>query len=468
MRNYEKPRDDLHMNLHAARVRNRNQLSILKGPVVYWMSRDQRVQDNWALLYAQQLALETQSPLVVFFGLAPSFLGATARQYGFMLKGLEEAAGELNSLQIGFAIATGSPPEELLRFCKEIKAGAVVADFSPLRNGQEWRTRVAKQAEVAMFEVDAHNIVPCWKASPKQEFAAYTFRPKINKLLETFLVPFPKLKPHPYQMHLAPIDFVELKRSLRLDESVMEVDWLVPGEKAAHKAFKNFAKTRLNIYDKQRNDPTVQAQSDLSPYLHFGHISAQRIAWELSQSHAPEQTESFLEELIVRRELADNFCFYNPCYDSIDGFPDWAKLTHKQHATDPRVYHYSDQEFEEAKTHDDLWNAAQREMVLKGKMHGYMRMYWAKKILEWTPSPKEALRIAIWLNDKYELDGRDPNGYCGIAWSIGGVHDRAWFDRPIFGKIRYMSYNGCKSKFSIKAYINVNFAYKSNQSSKLL
>ena len=162
---------------------------------------------------------------------------------------------------------------------------------------------------------------------------------------------------------------------------------------------------------------------------------------------------AFLEELIVRRELSDNFCYYNPDYDNIGGFPDWARKTHDKHRKDPRAVIYSRDQFEHAQTHDDLWNAAQMEMVKRGKMHGYMRMYWAKKILEWTQSPEIALETAIYLNDRYEIDGRDPNGYTGIAWSIGGVHDRAWSERSVFGKVRYMSYNGCKSKFNIKKYI---------------
>lgn len=411
------------MEWQPERARALNQISLSKGPVIYWMSRDQRVEDNWALLYAQKLALETNSELIVFFGLAPIFLGATARQYDFMLKGLSEVSSILAELGVKFVMRKGSPPDEVLKYCTEVNAGAIVADFSPLRIGREWRTQVASKASCAVIEVDAHNIVPCWLASPKQEFAAYTFRPKINKLLEKFLVPFPLLK------------------------------GLKPKSSAAMDVFKAFLKDVLPRYDAERNDPNANAQSNLSPYLHFGHISAQRIAWEVKTKQRPEIATSFLEELIVRRELSDNYCFYNPHYDNPEGFPDWAKKTLAEHANDKREYIYSDKQFENASTHDELWNAAQREMVTTGKMHGYIRMYWAKKILEWTPNVREAQRIAIWLNDKYELDGRDPNGYCGIAWSIGGVHDRAWFDRPIFGKIRYMSYNGCKSKFAVDQYI---------------
>lgn len=230
--------------------------------------------------------------------------------------------------------------------------------------------------------------------------------------------------------------------------------WIKSGEDEAHLVMKYFLENKLFLYDKKRNDPTKDGQSNLSPYLHFGQISAQRIVLEVMKTNADEQSKNtFLEELIVRKELSDNYCFYNMNYDNFNGLPEWAKKTLNKHRDDRRKYIYTLEQFENAKTHDDLWNAAQMEMVKKGKMHGYMRMYWAKKILEWSESPEQAFKIAIYLNDKYELDGRDPNGYTGIAWSLGGLHDRAWNERPIFGKVRYMNYNGCKSKFDVIKYI---------------
>jgi deoxyribodipyrimidine photo-lyase len=234
----------------------------------------------------------------------------------------------------------------------------------------------------------------------------------------------------------------------------LPVEGITPGEKAARKQLTQFVEKRLEGYDTLRNDPNENSQSDLSPYLHFGQVSAQRIALEVLKTPNTKDREAFLEELIVRRELADNFCLYNPNYDSAEGFPSWAKKTLDTHKDDKREYVYSLKQFEEAKTHDRLWNAAQNEMKKTGKMHGYMRMYWAKKILEWTKNPEQAMKIAIHLNDKYELDGRDSNGYAGIAWSIGGVHDRPWFNRPVYGAIRYMSAGGAKGKFNVEAYCN--------------
>jgi deoxyribodipyrimidine photo-lyase len=427
-----------------------------KGPVIYWMSRDQRINDNWALLYAQRIALKQKSPLIVAFCLVPHFLEATIRQYGFMLRGLKELEAGLHKKNIPFVLTAGTPEKEIPLLVKQLGAACLITDFDPLKIKQKWKAGVAKKIDVPFYEVDAHNIVPCWITSPKQEYAAYTFRPKINKLLPEFLEKIPSVKKHPFSFEgkADPIKWQDVHASLRIDQCVKEIDWLQPGEKEAKKVLRDFVKKKLPSYETQRNDPTVDGQSNLSPYLHFGHISAQRIALYIQESDAPKKDKDvFLEELIVRRELSDNFCFYNEHYDTVDGFPSWAKESLKKYRKKPREYLYSQKQFELAETHDDLWNAAQHEMVTKGKMHGYMRMYWAKKILEWTKSPDQAMEIAIYLNDKYELDGRDPNGYTGIAWSIGGVHDRAWNERRVFGKVRYMSYNGCKGKFDVKKYI---------------
>jgi deoxyribodipyrimidine photo-lyase len=320
-----------------------------------------------------------------------------------------------------------------------------------------WKREISKKMDIPFYEVDAHNIVPCLFVSNKQEFGAYTIRPKIHKALPEFLDEFPKLKKMKKFDDFGNeqnIDWKKINNILEIDFSVKEIDWIKPGSKAGIKLLDNFVKRGLINYAKFRNDPAENAQSNLSPYLHFGQISAQRVALNITKfGNNIESKEAFLEELIVRRELSDNFCYYNKNYDLFEGFPDWAKESLNKHKKDKRDFVYSLKEFEEAKTHEDLWNAAQTELAAKGKLHGYMRMYWAKKILEWSNSPEEALRIAIYLNDKYELDGRDPNGYVGCAWSIGGVHDRAWFERPVYGKIRYMNKNGCAKKFDIAKYI---------------
>jgi deoxyribodipyrimidine photo-lyase len=445
--------------VNSARVRPLNEASPGPGPVIYWMSRDQRVRDNWALLYAQELALSLKQPLGVVFCLAPAFLGATRRQYGFMLQGLQEVAGDLSDLNLRFFLLMGEPAWELPGLVAHHRIGAVVTDFSPLRLVRGWKTTVAGKIGVSLEEVDAHNIVPCWLASPKAEYGAYTLRPKLKKLLPTFLEDFPALFRHPVEWGGEPpeIPWKELPATLAIDTAVPEVTWIAPGERQARAGLDHFLEQKLPFYGERRNDPTQDGQSDLSPYLHFGHLAAQRVALEVEGRRGHDSSrEDFLEELIVRRELADNFCFYQPHYDTFTGFPAWAQKTLNQHRRDRREPLYTAAALESGRTHDELWNAAQREMVRRGKMHGYMRMYWAKKILEWTASPEEAQAVAIDLNDRYELDGRDPNGYAGIAWSLGGVHDRAWFERPVFGKIRYMSYNGCRNKFNVEAYISRN------------
>jgi deoxyribodipyrimidine photo-lyase len=217
----------------------------------------------------------------------------------------------------------------------------------------------------------------------------------------------------------------------------------------------DFLHNGLARFADKRNDPNADALSHLSPYFHFGQIAPQRAALEVWNSEeAPSSARSaYLEELIIRRELADNYCYYNPAYDAFQGLPNWARATLDKHRDDPRPVIYSYQELEDAATHDDLWNAAQTQMVRTGKMHGYMRMYWAKKILEWSESPEQAIDFAIQLNDLYELDGRDPNGYTGVLWSVGGLHDRGFKERPVFGTVRYMSHAGCRRKFDVGAYV---------------
>lgn len=407
--------------MNSKRIRILKEGISKQGTIVYWMQRDQRVHDNWALLFAQERAIELKQPLIVLFNLVPSFLEATIRQYGFMLKGLREVESELKKFNITFKLTTGDAGDEIPKFLESINVSLLVTDFNPLKIVRQWKKSVADKITIPFYEVDAHNIVPCLHVSYKQEFAAYTIRPKIQKLLPEFLDEFPILQKMKTKTSVSKTDWDKVYKSLKINYEVKEVDWLLPGENAAHKVLQDFISKKFANYGTDRNFPTHDAQSNLSPYFHFGQISPQRVALAIQPlTDYAESHKSFLEEMIIRRELSDNFCYYNKNYDSFDGFHPWAQESLILHRKDKRDYIYSLEEFELAKTHDDLWNAAQMEMVSKGKMHGYMRMYWAKKILEWTKSPEDAMRIAIYLNDKYELDGRDPNGYAGIAWSIGG------------------------------------------------
>jgi len=427
-----------------------------KGPVIYWMSRDQRANENWALLYAQELAVQESQPLAVVFCLATNFPGAGLRQYDFMIRGLQETEKELSRKNIPFYLLAGEPAELLHGFMGQHKVNTVVTDFDPLRVKRQWKEKLISLTTAKIVEVDAHNIVPCRLAGTKCEFGAYTFRPKLKRYLPSFLEEYPELKPQSQTGTFAiqGIDWIKAWKAVSPDPSVVPVTWLTPGSKAGTEKYRHFLETKLAQYADGRNDPNLDATSGISPYLHFGQISAQSVALQTIRDFpADTRTGSFLEELMVRRELSDNFCFYNPDYDRFTGFHEWARRTLDDHRQDEREFIYTYGDFETSATHDPLWNSAQNEMVKSGRMHGYMRMYWAKKILEWTSSPEEALEVAIRLNDRFQLDGRDPNGYTGCAWSIGGVHDRAWGERPVFGKIRYMNFNGCKRKFDVNRYM---------------
>ncbi len=423
-----------------------------EGPVIYWMGRDQRCADNHALWYAQQEAVRMRRPLEVAFALSPSFLGATLRQYGFMLRSLKGVQEDLAELDVPFHLLPGGP-HALLSFLSGRSPAMVVEDFDPLRIRRDWKALVRGSTSCPHVEVDAHNIVPCWVASPKQEWAARTLRPRLARLLDHYLGDMPAVERHPFPGKEGSEWTVrDVLGDLDIDRSVRETG-ILPGRPAAERRLHAFIRHRLENYPEDRNDPLRNGPSGLSPYLHYGTLSAQRVALEVLGSDASKEAQgAFLEELIVRRELSDNFCYYNPLYDSYDGLPEWSRRTLEKHAGDRREHQYSMEELEGGETGDDLWNAMQVELTSHGRMHGYLRMYWAKKVLEWSPSPRLAIERLVRLNDRYQLDGRDPNGYVGILWSVGGLHDRPWKEREVYGTVRYMSRAGLARKFDAEAY----------------
>lgn len=442
-----------------SRIRKLNTQPGQNGSVLYWMDRERRANHNWALIASQMTALEYNQALHCIYVIPDQFLNANKRTYTFMLEGLKETKFLLSQKNIDLQIILGDPVQELQKYISENKISTLFTDFSPLKLPRRWREDLTKNLQIPFYEVDTRNIIPCWVTSPKEEFAARTIRPKIHKNLDSFLDKFPSLQTHKFNSSFKyeELNIENTLKSLKL-KNIPPSNKFKGGETEAEKVLQNFLEN-IKGYSTLRNDPNYDATSDLSPYLHYGQISSQYIALSCYDIKAmrpdlSEDLDSFLEEMIVRRELADNYCFYNKDYDNFNGFKDWAKLTLNEHRKDKREYIYSLQEFEDANTHDPLWNAAQVQLNTEGKMHGYMRMYWCKKILEWTETPEKAQEIAIYLNDTYELDGRDPNGYVGIAWSIGGVHDRAWTEREVYGKIRYMNFNGAKRKFDVNSYIN--------------
>lgn len=448
------------------------------GPVIYWMNRELRAEDNWALFFALEKAKEHETHVEVVYNLVLDYHFGGYRQNLFKYETLSELEMLFREKNIPFTILVAENNQDseaqLEKFLSRAEPRLMVTDFSPVRAQMEWVKKISK-LPTALYMVDAHNIVPVWIASSKLEFAARTIRPKIYKHLDSFLEDFPKLLKQKGEHSFPKNDLEKVKN--KLGEDTLYSPIFKGGKKYGDKRLKTFLEDGFEDYGEKRNDALADAQSNLSPYLHYGVLSPQRVVWDVlkktnlsieevfsdkknmasaknSQGGGKRKTAAaFLEELVIRRELSDNYCFYNKKYDSFEGFPDWAKKTLDAERDAKREFIYTREEFENAGTHDDLWNAAQKEMVVTGKMHGYMRMYWAKKILEWTESPEDAQRIAIFLNDKYELDGRDPNGYVGIAWSVGGVHDRPWFGRPIFGTVRYMAESGAKKKFDTKAYI---------------
>jgi deoxyribodipyrimidine photo-lyase len=310
-----------------------------------------------------------------------------------------------------------------------------------------------------VIEVESDVIVPVEVASGKEEYAARTIRNKIHSHLGYFLVPLEESVPQRDSLGLEfegpdPIDVDSILDRLRIGRSVGRATGFVGGTERAKELLAEFIREKLIRYADGRNEPSAGCVSHMSPYLHFGQISPLYIALQVNKAKSVkrENKEAYLEELIVRRELSTNFCHNNPLYDSFDNLPDWAKKTLKKHAKDKRQYEYNMNIFEHSQTHDPYWNAAQKEMVITGKMHNYMRMYWGKKIIEWVKDPAEAFRIALYLNNKYELDGRDPNSYTGVAWCFG-KHDRPWSERPIFGTVRYMNEAGLERKFDMQAYV---------------
>ena len=444
------------MKINPGRVKTLRTGSFSGKAVLYWMQRDKRVYDNWALIASQYTAIKNRVPLYVCFQYTGDNRESNTRQYEFLFKGLEQTAQTLEQYNIRFLLLKGNAKDTIPKLIQEHSIGTLFVDYSPLKVYKNRIKKVLEKVQIPFFQVDAHNIVPVWKASDKKEFAAHTIRKKIKNNLIDYLTEYPKIIKHPYgEKRENKFFLLGTMKNLNIDISVQPVSWIKPGESAANKSLILLNKS-LNNYDVHRNDPNKNALSNLSPYFHYGHLSSQRAVLEIKKFNIPQNDKAaFIEQVIVRKELADNFCEYEINYDYFDGFHPWAQNTLNQHRNDEREYLYPKQQFEEAETHDDLWNAAQNQMMITGKMHGYMRMYWAKKIMEWSPSPEIAQQIAIDLNDKYQLDGRDPNGYTGIAWSIGGIHDRAWFERPVYGKIRYMNYNGCKSKFDVAKYVKM-------------
>ena len=424
--------------------------------VVYWMQRAQRAWDNPALDAAIAAGNLLHKPVAVFFGLNPSVERANLRHYTFLAEGLADIADGLASRRVGFVLRR-APHHRLEPFLREVRPAMVIGDENPIRQMDGWRTAIADVVRVPFWTVDADVVVPS-ALLEKEQYAARTIRPRIHKQLDTFLVDPPRTKARVQQSFTlarphapASIDILE---GLRMDRSIGAVDTFRGGTRAARRTLNAFIKNALSSYNEDRNHPERPGTSQLSPYLHFGHIGPREVARAVLRSQADKPSmDAFIEQLIVRRELAVNFVRFNDAYDRLDGCEPWARQTLRRHSLDTREQLYSREVLEAGATADPLWNAAQLQMMSTGWMHNYVRMYWGKKILEWSRSPGEAFETAAVLNDRYEVDGRDPNGYANIAWSIGGKHDRPWPERRVYGTIRSMSFASTRRKFDALSYI---------------
>ena len=444
--------------IQPERIQRLNDKRIARGQyVLYWMQASQRVVCNHALEYAIRKANEEKQPVVVLFGLTDRFPEANVRHYTFMVQGLLDVRDGLAQRGIQLVVVFQSPEQAAVSMAK--RASLVVTDRGYLKIQTAWRAHVAKEAPCQVVQVESDVVVPVELASEKEAYSAGILRPKLQKHLKRFLVPLKETLVHHDSMGLrldgVPVNDVNgMLAGLSVDRTVAPVASFQGGTGSALGLLQTFIDKKLKHYADLRSDPGLDLGSHMSPYLHFGHISPLTVALRVQnvKGRPPRAKEAFLEELIVRRELSMNMAHYNPYYDSIQCLPDWAIKTLKDHEKDRREFVYTQKEFEQARTHDPYWNASQQEMVTNGKMHNYMRMYWGKKILEWSKTPVKAYETALYLNNKYELDGRDPNGFAGVAWCFG-KHDRAWKERPIFGKVRYMNAAGLKRKFDMDAYV---------------
>jgi deoxyribodipyrimidine photo-lyase len=444
--------------IQEERVRQLNEKEIVEGDyVLYWMQEAQRAEYNHALEYAVQRANELGQGLLVVFGLTDGYPEANLRHYAFLLEGLQNVRDALKERKIKFVVRRGSPDEVALKAGRD--ASLIVCDMSYLRLQKEWREKVAEEADCAVVQVETEVVVPVELASDKREHAARTLRPKIQEHLDEFLVGLEPTTVEKQSLNMQAdgldlSDAEEILDNMELDRSVEPLSHLYRGGTSeSKKILEHFLESRLDTYVEHRNQPQTDDVSHMSKYLHYGHISPIHVALKIQDANPPqEDLDSYLEELIIRRELSMNFCHYTPDYDKFSNLPDWAKETLKEHASDAREYLYTREQLENTDTHDEYWNAAMNEMRHMGYMHNYMRMYWGKKILEWSASPEEAYETTLYLNNKYFLDGRDPNSYANVAW-VFGQHDRGWQERGVFGKVRYMSAGGLERKAKPKQYV---------------
>ncbi len=428
--------------------------------VIYWMQASQRVHDNYAFNTAIRWANKLNVPLVVYFGLWENYPAANERAYLFMLEGLREVEAALAKQAVSFVLRVEDPTEGLPRLCNELDPCLVVSEDNSLSHARKMRQELARNLRVYFVLVDANTVIPQTEF-PREEEAPHQFRARVERLLPDHLKGLPQLKVKKSAARWkiksqSLIDYKKVLSDLSIDRSVAPSRDFKGGRLEGERLLSVFVRLKLPFYKDNRNDPSMDGTSDLSPYLHFGQLSARQVAAEVVRSMAEEaQKAVFLEELVVRREMAFNFVRYNLNYDNIKGCPLWAQESLHRHRDDWRGYSYTAEQFEKAQTHDRLWNASQLELIKRGKIHGFLRVVWAKRILEWSPDVREAFEIAINLNNKFALDGRGPSSFAGVARAIGGKHDAPVVtERKIFGLVRSINVDKLARRFNTEAYIS--------------
>jgi len=429
--------------------------------VVYWMQRAVRIVDNPALDIAIEAANLLDLPVVVYFSVIPNYPNANLRHYHFLQQGLRDVAEDAAERGVGFVVRR-HPDNSLEAFLDEVHAALLIGDENPCREPERWRKVLAKRLKLPYWTVDADVVVPS-RVFDRSFVLLHHFRPHLKREMPEYLVKPSNIKPDHEWKPKKSLQNFDLSCDItagftKLDRTIKPVDTFTGGTHAALKRLEQFVNLELKDYEEKRNHPETNGTSRLSPYLHFGNIGPLTIALSVEEAikagkASPSTGEKFLDELIGWRELAVLFVRHEPNYDNWECAAPWARKTLLEHAADPRPHRYTLEQLERGETYDELWNAAQKQMVNTGWMHNYMRMYWGKKILEWAPDPARAFEWAVMLNDKYELDGRDLNGYAGIAWAIVGRHDRPWFDRPVFGLVRTMTGASTAKKFDAAKYI---------------
>ena len=446
---------DLYPGIQPERVQALNDAPVgTGGHVLYWMQQAQRTELNHALEYAVHRANELGLPLLVAFGLMDDYPEANLRHYHFLVQGLQDVSTALAARGITFVLQRGAPDEVALRLSEG--AALLVCDRGYLRPQRRWRERVAAEARCSVVQVESDVVVPVELASDHKEYAARTLRPKLTRHLDRFLVDLPRAE---LSIREAPAvegedlgDLDALLDRLVLDREVPPVLLFHGGTTAGKEVLATFLHDKFDDYAVNRNQPQNDYVSHMSKYLHFGQLSPVYIALQVRERGGAENADTYLEELIVRPELPMNFVFYEPDYDQYRCLPAWARETLAEHASDERDPLYTREQLEAAETEDPYWNAAMSEMKHAAYMHNHMRMYWGKKILEWSADPETAHATTLYLNNKYFLDGRDANSFANVAW-VFGQHDRGWTERPVFGKTRSMTAGGLERKADPKAYV---------------